>query len=168
MTAPTPKEVFDDLRVCPETQQKCRRASVSYARSNGTGWACMDCEQPMGNEPSVSAVLAAYDELRAERDAAQQIAQYERDVAAQAVQAMTAAVRERDEVIAACRGTQMDAAGIRTLEELRARLAACEKIVKAAKLFLTIYDHETDMPNECAAAIEELRTAVATAQGETV
>jgi chromosome segregation ATPase len=37
------------------------------------------------------------------------------------------AEKERNEIVAACRGTQMDAAGLRTLEELREKLGAAEK-----------------------------------------
>jgi uncharacterized coiled-coil DUF342 family protein len=154
----------------------------------------------------------------AERDAAQQIAQYERDVAAQAVQAMTAAVRERDERRGSADYESMKAAFVdanqrandlrEEIAELRARLAAaeqtidgvceatkhlvrdgeaqelaehvnsivgrlaaCERVVKAACEWEKRYGWQHDMAyrfaqKELAAAVENYRTAVATAQGE--
>ena len=116
------------------------------------------------------------DTLRAERDAAVQEAE---SLSADVVKLVneTASLRARlaaaeqtiDGVCEATKHLVRDGEAQELAEHVNsivARLAACEKIVKAAKLFLTIYDHETDMPNECAAAIEELRTAVATAQGD--
>ena len=108
---------------------------------------------------------------------AERIVELERALAARDA----GAVRERDEVIAACRGTQMDAAGIRTLEELRARLAACVSACESAVEELKCDGHirtkdEPEYGHWCATCDSHvdvngtvrdlLRAAVATAQGE--
>jgi hypothetical protein len=182
VTAPTPKEVFDDLRVCPETQQKCRRASVSYARSNGTGWACMDCEQPMGNEPPVSAVLTAYDAMKAERDEwkrryfvvadavapSSQDAEHLASIVRSTRAERDAAVQERESAMdLAMADERRLMARIDEVRALKARLAACEKIVEAAKRYTDSAPYEVaHYSNDANVAYNVLRAAVATAQGE--
>jgi hypothetical protein len=124
-----------------------------------------------------SDILAAYDAIVAERDAAVReipVRDAERficlahphnnrweEALCSAKYQLDAAVRERD--VLRERANQFEIGMVDALQ----RLAACERVVEASTLFLSIYDADADMPNECAAAIEALRAAVAAeTQGE--
>jgi len=69
---------------------------------------------------------------------------------------------QRDEVIAACRGTMMDDAGLRKVDRMARKLAACERVVEAARAVVldARAQHGYDQYAVGTATIDALRAAV--------
>jgi hypothetical protein len=77
---PTPEDALDFLHVCSETGDPCRRASVTVVGAPGHhGWACMDCERTMPEEPKAEAYQSAIAALAAGRDAAEKLVSAQHD-----------------------------------------------------------------------------------------
>jgi hypothetical protein len=148
VTAPTPKE--------PEVIVDLREWVAQYA--DPVKLMSLDTDDTMRETRYRTWVdmLAAYDALKAERGAA--------------VRAATAWKRSaklnkelwNDE-------KEVHAQRCHDVGTLRARLAACEKIVKAAKRYTDSAPYEVaHYSNDANVAYNVLRTAVATAQGDTI
>jgi hypothetical protein len=158
VTAPTPKE--------PEVIAMLRNREWEYK------W-------PVSHYSD--AILAAYDALKGERDAAVQDAAIVREIRARrnvvvevSPELLDADVWS-DEPLHVLLAKNTDRAHLLTFREsdelrsLRARLAACEKIVEAAKRYTDSAPYEVaHYSNDANVAYNVLRVAVATAQGDTV
>ena len=128
-----------------------------------------------------SDILAAYDAIVAERDEWRDAAkwsegqhQYWKTVAEAATAQRDAAVRERVSLLEQLRlATIAEASADAEADTLRARLAACERVVEAAKSYYDATVRDEEWEDDVDLAYEVLmdtvgfyRAAVATAQGE--